>query len=104
MIPILDLSKPQDRSRVESLLGELRLDPADLALNRGDRAKQAAAIQEILADVAKRGDEAIVVSARMFDKSDFSLGEIRVSATEMANAVKRVPAAQLAAIRRAIAQ
>src|SRR5581483_4607210 len=100
MIPILELSNSTDSARVETLLNELRLDPADLALNRGERAKQAAAVQEILADVARRGDEAIVENARAFDDPKFTLAQIRVSAGEMKEAAGRLPAAQMAAIRR----
>jgi histidinol dehydrogenase len=104
MIPIYKLSVPSDRARVESLLARLRLDPADVALNRGERAKQAAAVQEILADVGRRGDDALVDSARKFDDPEFDASQIRVTHEEMKQAVGRVPAGQLAAIRRAIAQ
>ena len=52
MIPILHLENESERARVESLLSALRLDPAEVALNEGVRAQQAAAVQAILADVA----------------------------------------------------
>jgi histidinol dehydrogenase len=104
MIPILDVSRESDRRAVDALLARLRLDPADVALQRGDRAKQAAAVQGILADVAERGDAALVEIARKFDDPEFSADQIRVRTEEMADAVDRVPAEQLAAIRRSIAQ
>lgn len=104
MIALLRLSDAGDRTRVEKILARLRLDPADVALQRGERAKMAAAVQAILADVAQRGDEAIVDSARQFDDPDFTAGQIRVTAQEMAEAAARVPADQLAAIKRSIAQ
>ena len=67
VIPIYRLSDELGRSAIEALLARLRLDPADLALNRGERAAQAAVVQAILADVAARGDEAIVEVSRKFD-------------------------------------
>ncbi len=104
MIPILELGKHDDAARVEALLGELRLDPLDLATGRGHRAEQTAAVQKILADVAARGDEAVVEICRKFDDPDFSLAQMRVTQAEMAQAAKQVPVAQLAAVRRSIAQ
>jgi histidinol dehydrogenase len=104
MIPVLNLSNPADEARVETLLGRLRLDPRDVALNRGERAKQVAAVNAILADVAERGDEAIVDSSRKFDDPNFSAEQIRVTADEMREAHARVPADQMAALRRSIGQ
>lgn len=104
MIPTLQLSNESDRARVESLLAKLKLDPADIALSRGDLAKQVAAVQTILGDVAERGDAAIVDSARKFDDPNFSADQIRVSPDEMKAAHARTPADQLSAIRRSIAQ
>ncbi|MGD0139976.1 MAG: histidinol dehydrogenase [Tepidisphaeraceae bacterium] len=104
MIRVLELGNPQDRARVESLLRELSLDPVALALGQGERAKQIAAVQKILADVAQRGDAAVVDSCRQFDDPDFSVEQIRVTEKEMAEAAGRVPKDQLAAVRRSIAQ
>src|SRR3954468_1785253 len=104
IIPILQLSDPGARTRVEALLARLRLDPADLALNRGERAAQAAAVQAILADVAQRGDDAIVDVSRKFDDPNFTADQIRIRPDEMAAGASRVPADQLAAVRRSIAQ
>src|SRR4051794_38957516 len=104
MIPVLDWSKDADRQRVEALLARLRLDPRDLALNRGDLAKQAAAVQSILADVAERGDAALVDVSKKFDDPEFTASQIRVSAAEMKEAYDRTPANQLTAIKRSIAQ
>lgn len=103
-IPILRLSDPGDSDRVQSLLARLRLDPRDVALNRGDRAKAVAAVTAILADVAERGDAAVVDSCRKFDDPNFTADQIRVSADEMRQAAARVPAEQMAALRRSIAQ
>ncbi|MGD1277913.1 MAG: histidinol dehydrogenase [Tepidisphaeraceae bacterium] len=96
MIPILDLAVAEDRRRVEHMLAQLRLDPAKVG--------QTAVVQQILSDVAARGDEAIVESCRKFDDPNFSAAQIRVTTDEMAEAAKRVPAEQLSAIRRSIAQ
>src|SRR5258708_5541952 len=104
MIPVLNLSKPAERARVEALLAALRLDPAEVALNQGGRAKQAAVVQEILVDVARRGDAAGVGLSQKFDDLDFGGEQIRVTQEEMREAAGRVPAEQLAAIRRSIAQ
>jgi histidinol dehydrogenase len=104
MIPILRLNDPADAQRVEALLGRLRLDPAAVATGEGTYARPMAAVQEMLADVRRRGDEAIVDSARKFDDPNFTADQIRVSREEMQAAAARVPAEQLAAVRRAIAQ
>src|SRR5690349_6554806 len=102
LIPILNL--PRDREAVEAFLRKLRLDPVDVALSRGELAKKSADVQAILADVASRGDDAVVDLARKFDDPDFSKDQIRVTPDEMRAAAARVPADQLAAIRRSIAQ
>src|SRR5947209_12231615 len=104
MIPILNLSRHADRERVEALLCDLRLDPAQLAVPDGRYARETAAVQQIMADVADRGDEAIVDSARKFDFADFTNEMIRVTPAEMADAAGRVPADQMIALRRSIAQ
>jgi histidinol dehydrogenase len=104
MIPILEFSEPADRTRIQKLLAELRLDPAEFAIGRGERAKQVRAVEWILADVAQRGDQAVVESCRQFDDPDFSAEQIRVTQGEMAEAAGRLPAEQMGAIRRAIAQ
>jgi histidinol dehydrogenase len=104
MIPILQLSSDTDRARVESLLGRLRLDPRDVALNRGDRSKQVAAVNAILVDVAERGDAAVADSARKYDDPAFTAEQIRVSPDEMRDAASRVRPDLMAALRRSIAQ
>jgi len=103
-ISILQLSDPADRERIESLLAQLRLASIDLALERGPFAAQAAAVKVILNDVAVRGDDAIVESARRFDDPNFSSEQLRVTPKEMKAAADRVPANQLDALRRSIAQ
>src|SRR5690606_22084638 len=102
--PIFRLDVAAQRKQVEATLRRLRLDPADLALQRGERARMAHAVQAILADVAEQGDAAVVASARRFDDPDFTPDQLRVTPDEMRSAVDRVPADQLAALRRSIAQ
>src|SRR5215831_4601199 len=102
MIPVLQLSR--DAAQVNDLLRKLRLDPVDTALNVGERAKQAADVQAILADVAKRGDEAVADVARKFDDPNFTIDQIRITPDEMRDGAKRVPPDQLDAIRHAIRQ
>src|SRR4051812_34672452 len=104
MIPILKLANDADRQRVERLLGRLRLDPREVALNRGEGAKAVTIVNAILADVGERGDEAVVDSSRKFDDPDFTAEQIRVTAVEMREAAARVPADQMEAVRRSIAQ
>jgi histidinol dehydrogenase len=101
MIPTLRLSNADDRARVQALLRRLRLDPRDVVL--GGQA-DVAAVQQVLADVAHRGDDAIVELARKYDDPDFSAGQIRVAPEEMKSAHGRIPPELLSALRRSIAQ
>ena len=104
MIPTLRLSDPADRDRAEGLLARLRLDPADVALPDGPAAEMAAVVRDALADVKRRGDAAIVDSARKFDDPDFTAGQIRVDLDETEAAVGRIPGALCDALRRSIDQ
>ena len=104
MIPLLHTNVPAERKQIESLLVALRLDPKEVAIARGPRAKAVADVEKILADVAERGDEAVVESARKFDDPAFTADQIRVSADEMNAAAARVTPEVMAAIRRSIAQ
>ena len=89
---------------MESLLRRLTLDPADVALGLGGSAGEAAAVQQTLANVKERGDAAIVDLARRFDDPAFTADQIRVAPEEMRAAAGRVAPAELAALKRAIAQ
>jgi histidinol dehydrogenase len=104
MIPVLNLTNDADRQKVEQLLRRLRLDPADVALSSGDRGEQSAAVQKILADVAARGDEAVVDSAKQFDDPGFTSAQMRVTPQEMRDAAMRVAPNLIEALRRAIEQ
>jgi histidinol dehydrogenase len=104
MIPLLHTNVPAERKQIESLLAALRLDPKEVAIARGPRAKAVADVETILADVAERGDEAIVESARKFDDPGFTIDQIRVSADEMKSAAARVSPEVMSAIRRSISQ
>ncbi|HEX8913826.1 MAG TPA: histidinol dehydrogenase [Humisphaera sp.] len=101
MIPTLRLADAADRARAQSLLDRLRLKPADVVLGQQ---QDVAAVTAILADVAARGDDAIVDSARKFDDPNFSADQIKVRPDEMAAAHARIGADQLSALRRSIAQ
>lgn len=101
MVPILHLGNTADRERAEALLRKLRLDPRDLILGTS---KDDEAVRQILANVARRGDEAIVEISRRFDDPGFTAAQIRVMPDEMRSAAARVPAEQMTALRRAIAQ
>src|SRR3954452_2576763 len=102
MIPVFQLSA--DRQRIDSLLNNLRLNAADLSLARGPIAAAADNVKNILADVAQRGDEAIVSISKHFDDPNFTAEQIRVTPDEMEAAVGRVPPDQIDAIRRSISQ
>jgi histidinol dehydrogenase len=104
MISILNLSVESERQQAERLLAQLRLDPREVAVAQGPRAKDVAAVEAILKDVAARGDDAIVETARRFDDPDFSSDQIRVTANEMASAAQRVSPEVMAALRRSIDQ
>jgi histidinol dehydrogenase len=98
------LNVPDQSRRVEQYLAELRLNPIDAILSSGPRIEQAKAVQEIMADVARRGDAALVDSSRKFDDPNFTAAQLRVTSEEMSSAAARLPADQLAALRRSIAQ
>lgn len=101
MIPVLHLNRETDRLRVKSILARLRLDPATVALSSGP---DIAAVQDVLADVAKRGDDAVVDSCRRFDDPNFSAAQIRVTEPEMSAAADRISPAQRFALQRSISQ
>src|SRR6478672_10711616 len=104
MIPILNLRASEERQQVENLLEQLRLNPAEVAVADGPRDHAVAVVEKILADVARRGDDAIVESSRQFDDPDFTVQQMRVSAAEMASAAGRVDGELMDALRRSIAQ
>jgi histidinol dehydrogenase len=103
MIPILSLVRAGDAQKVENLLSALRLEISQL-LPGGKYATQAVAVREIIADVAARGDAALIDSARKFDFPEFTPEMLKVTPDEMREAAARVPIDQLSAIRRSIAQ
>lgn len=104
MIPTWHLSSAADRDALAARLRRLRLNPADLALARGDLAEKERAVRQAIADVAERGDDAVVDLARRFDDPAFTREQIRVTPAEMSAAAARVPATLMDAIRHAIRQ
>src|SRR5688500_1334390 len=104
MIPILKLDVPTDRQRVETLLANLRLDPVQLALSKGKLAEASASVTASMADVAARGTNALVESARKFDDPDFSATQLKVSTYDMREAAERITPQQRDALKRSIAQ
>lgn len=104
MIPILDYQSEAGQQAVENLLAGLCLNAADIALTRGKLAAATEAVRKIMADVAERGDAAVVDANRQFDDPNFTADQLRVSVQEMREAGSRVPAEQLNALRRSIAQ
>ena len=104
MIPVLNYGVAAERERVEGLLRALKLNAAEVALAQGERAGAVAAVGAILADVAHRGDDALVDSSKKFDDPNFTKDQIRVTKQEMKEAAGRVPPELMAALRRAIGQ
>lgn len=104
MIALWKLNNPEHQKKVESRLSRLRLNPLELALPSSEMAAKESAVRTVIADVAKRGDAAIVDSARKFDDPNFTAEQIRVTSAEMSAAASRVPADLLAALRHAISQ
>jgi histidinol dehydrogenase len=101
MIPVLRLANADDLHRADALLRKLRLDPRDLILGASQEDGE---VRQILADVARRGDEALVESARRFDDPEFTASQIRITVEEMKQAAARLPAELMSALRRSIAQ
>src|SRR4051812_21608443 len=101
MIRILRLDVEADRAAAEALVGKLRLDPRELILGGST---EDAAVRKTLEDVARRGDAALVESAKRFDDPEFSASQIRVTLDEMKQAAGRISGDLLAALRRAISQ
>lgn len=104
MIPIVDYPSETGHQQVDAILNALRLDPVDIAMARGKLADASEAARRIMADVAQRGDDAVVDANRKFDDPNFSADQIRISPDEMLAATTRLPPQQLAAIRRSISQ
>ena len=63
MIPVLNLSNPAERQRVETLLAH----SASIRSNSRRAGRNVDGVQQMLADVAQRGDAALVDIARRFD-------------------------------------
>ena len=100
LLAVLNLADESDANRAHALLAELRLDARDLF--RDD--EKSAAVRAILEDVAERGDDAIVGSARKFDDPEFTADQIRVTPEEMTEAAGRLPADLDRALRQSIDQ
>src|SRR5437879_2196783 len=101
MIPILRLDNSEGEAKAQAMLRKLTLDPRDVVL--GGSAEDAA-VRQILEDVARRGDEALVESARRFDDPEFTAEQIRVAPDEMKRAASRLSQELMTALRRAIDQ
>lgn len=95
MLPILQLDRPDDRQRVETLVERLRAQVTD----SGDVAEATAAIVE---DVRRRGDDAVVEYMRKWTDPNFDAGRIRVTADEMAAAEATLDPTIRTAMRRSI--
>jgi histidinol dehydrogenase len=104
MIAVWRLTDAGERAQVEARLKRLRLDAGEVAMGGGRLAEATAAVQQILVDVAIRGDAAIVDLSRQFDDPNFDASQIRVTAEQMATASKRLPGPLIDALRRSIIQ
>lgn len=101
---IRTLRLPGDRAELTGMLRRLRLDAGDLALLRGERAERARVVAATIADVAERGDAALVDQARKFDDPDFQAPKLAVTQDEMSAAAGRVEPGLLQTLRKSIAQ
>jgi histidinol dehydrogenase len=72
---------------------------AFLAAKRETTADVEAAARSIVADVAARGDEALIELSRRFDRFDLTVGSLRVSQSEIAAAEKSCDAGTLDALK-----
>src|SRR5687768_9848523 len=104
MIPILRTTDPADQSRMAAMLNRLRLDPVALAIAAGEYQAEIESVNRVIADVARRGDAALVDIAVKYDDPKLTAGQIRVTPEDMSQAAARVPAHQRDALRHAIAQ
>src|SRR5262249_51544440 len=93
-----------ERQQIERLLAALRLDPKEVAVAQGPRAKDVAAVERILADVANRGDDAIVESSRKFDDPNFTAGGVPRGGAGEEKEGGGVSGEVMAALQRSIAQ
>lgn len=93
---------PADRNEVEALLRRLRLSPTALVEGHGETA-----IRQMIAEVAERGDSALVEQTRRFGHPAFDLSQLRVTPAEIDAARSRIASERptlLGAIRRSISQ
>lgn len=104
MIPVLDLAKPANRTRLDELLTRLRLDVRSLLLDGGELFEKTASVRAMLVDVATRGDAAVIDLIRKFDDSKFESKRLRATKDDMAAAADRVRGPRLDAIRKSIEQ
>ncbi|MEM6313101.1 MAG: histidinol dehydrogenase [Planctomycetota bacterium] len=94
MLPIHDVAD------AERYLDTLRLDPRSLIV----ATEQEDAVRATMADVAERGDAALVEAARKFDDPEFTADQLRVTPDEMEAAHGRVSEELRVALSRAIDQ
>ena len=78
-LTVLDLEFDADREALERLLGELRL-------SAGADAQTAKVVTDIVDQVRREGDEALVKLMRTFTKPDATLDDIRVEPSQLAAA------------------
>ncbi|HWB53374.1 MAG TPA: histidinol dehydrogenase, partial [Tepidisphaeraceae bacterium] len=74
------------------------------ALGRGHLAEKIKTVNKVLADVAERGDDALVDLARQFDDPDFTIDQLRIDPAEMKAGADRIPADLRKALQRSITQ
>lgn len=104
LTPILNLSDPAQAHRLDQLISRLTLSGKDLATGAGKYGAISSQVSAIIADVASRGDAALVDIAKQYDDPGFSSDRLRVSKAELAAAHAQIDSTTLAALRHAIAQ
>ncbi len=104
MLPVIELSTPAGKTKLDALLGRLRLDPLSLIDPASELQKKAAIVGGIIQRIAREGDAGLVAITREFDEPDFQAAQLVVTPEEMAAAHASVSPVLLAALRRSIAQ
>jgi histidinol dehydrogenase len=90
----LDTSKADFVAKFTAFLGQKRETAADVG----------AVVAKIVANVVARGDGALFEATKRFDRFDLNASNLRVSAAEIAEAKRAVPAAALEALKLAAAR
>lgn len=94
MLKIIDIRDNGDNGLLEKLLSRSQLDRADVL----------GTVNDIIGNIRKNGDEALLEYTRRFDGADMDAGSLRVTPGEFEQAYERVDAELVGVVRRARAK